>query len=303
MPRLEVRVPLEYELDQMLQVMCDAFDLPFDAAKTVFYTDPCFDITHKRVLLAEGRIVSCLTLVPARMRIGADALPIVGVAGVATSPELQGQGLASHLLKQTMESLQDGPYAAAILVTSSPSLYKRLGWTVVGCDTRFWVQADALGHKPARPRVRRATEKDWPRIEEIHSRTLGLHHGALIRDRMRWDYVRRFVQTVLVCRDATVSGYAFLQHDEAAPLCRVLEAEAQSPRALCDLLRAAAEATGAEVLEVPEAPGRIDSLESMGIPCDHVQEAPVTVLAIVLREEHGAALRQAELALSPADHF
>ena len=75
-----------------------AFELNVDAARPIYYGDPYYDLSHKRVLNVPGAgILSCLTVVPLGVRIGGVPVPAGGIAGVATQPEFQRQGHAAAL--------------------------------------------------------------------------------------------------------------------------------------------------------------------------------------------------------------
>ena len=54
------------EAEAVLETLCAAFGLNADAARPIFYADPYYDLTHKRILVTPpAGIVSCLTVVPA----------------------------------------------------------------------------------------------------------------------------------------------------------------------------------------------------------------------------------------------
>src|ERR1700712_1270794 len=80
------------ETEAVLETLCAAFALNADAARPIFYADPYYDLTYKRVLLTpQAGIVSCLTIVPALIRVGGIPVPAGGIAGVATHPKYQRQ--------------------------------------------------------------------------------------------------------------------------------------------------------------------------------------------------------------------
>src|SRR6185436_7388695 len=103
----EIRAPRTEELDDMLAVMCEAFRLPFASARSPFYHDPYFDPENKRVLVEDGVVVSCLTIVPRTMWIGDAAVRVAGIADVGTLQSHRGQGRATKLLTDTIGLLRD----------------------------------------------------------------------------------------------------------------------------------------------------------------------------------------------------
>src|SRR5205085_2632264 len=124
--------PHTEDLDAMLGLMCDAFGLPFAAARDLFYKDPYFDVERKRVLLLDGLVVSCLTLVEADIWIGSALVRVGGIAGVATALEHREKGFASRLLLDSLPVLRERGCALSALFPYSYAFYSRLGWQVTG---------------------------------------------------------------------------------------------------------------------------------------------------------------------------
>src|SRR5690242_14662527 len=126
--RIEVSAVRQDELDTMLALMCQAFGLPFQAAREVFYSDPYFAIENKRVLRVNGSIVSCLTIVDTACWIGQGVVRLGGVAGVVTRPALRRRGYAGRLLRETVRTLDEQGYALSALFPFSYDYYRKFGW-------------------------------------------------------------------------------------------------------------------------------------------------------------------------------
>src|SRR5438132_11565620 len=95
---LQFRATTIGETEQFLEVFSAAFRLNRDAARPLFYRDPFFDLRLKRICLDSGAIVSCLTVVPCRLRVGTGIVPMAGIPGVATGPECRRRGYAGAWL-------------------------------------------------------------------------------------------------------------------------------------------------------------------------------------------------------------
>lgn len=67
---MEIRAPHPTELDEMLELMCRAFDLDVELVRDIFYFDPFFDLLERQVLVDKGKVISCLTIVPGVIAIG-----------------------------------------------------------------------------------------------------------------------------------------------------------------------------------------------------------------------------------------
>src|SRR5260221_14358679 len=95
---IDIRAARSDELDAMLALMCEAFNLPFASAREIFYKDPYFNIEKKRALLVDGKLTSCLTIADAPLWIGRAMVPVGGIAGVATEQSQRNKGYAGRLL-------------------------------------------------------------------------------------------------------------------------------------------------------------------------------------------------------------
>src|ERR1051325_7921347 len=107
---IEIRAARSDELEVMLAVMCESFGLPFNPARDIFLHDPYFDIDKKRVLVLDGDIISCLTIVDTTLWIGNAPVRVAGIANVATRQSHRGQGYASQLLRGIIPALHERGY-------------------------------------------------------------------------------------------------------------------------------------------------------------------------------------------------
>lgn len=136
---VEIRAVRAEEADDTLHVLCAAFGLSYEAARPIYYQDPFFALSHKRLLRTpDDGIISCLTVIPTRIRVGAAWVPAGGIAGMATRPDRRRQGWGSRLLAATASALADElHYPLSPLFARSESYYGRLGWETVS-DTALW---------------------------------------------------------------------------------------------------------------------------------------------------------------------
>ena len=118
------------DAEAILETLCAAFDLNAEAAQPIFYADPYYDLSHKRVLVTPSAgLVSCLTVVPALLRVGGVPVPAGGIAGVATRPECRRRGHAAALLEATIPALwNELGYPLSLLHPLSAPFYRRFGW-------------------------------------------------------------------------------------------------------------------------------------------------------------------------------
>lgn len=184
-----VRAARPDEVERALSVICAAFQIDCDAARPLYYQDPFFDLSHKRVLYAsDGELSSCLTVVPATLLIGGVPVPLGGIAGVSTLPARQGQGHASRLLAATVGALADElGFAVSALFPLSYDYYRRFGWETAS-DAARWTGIPAdLPRCAEADRVRLTQTPEARRaIRELHQTAAQGRTGACLRDARRW---------------------------------------------------------------------------------------------------------------------
>ena len=207
------------EADDALRTLCAAFELDPDLARPIFYGDPYFDLSHKRLLtLPDVGVVSALTIVPTRLRVGGVPVPCGGIAGVATRPEWQRLGYAGALLSQTVSDLWDDlHYPVSLLHPVSAPFYRQFGWEYATHDFLWSAVPAALPRRDEAASVRPACEADWPTICDLASRLTAADTGAFARDPRRWSLIRLPLpgREAYVYEDAaTVTGYALWERGE-----------------------------------------------------------------------------------------
>ncbi|BDI31391.1 hypothetical protein CCAX7_34420 [Capsulimonas corticalis] len=234
----QVRAPFPSEAERVLQILCAAFRLRVDAARPIFSNDPFYDLSHKRVLTSTAHgLVASLTIVPARIRVGAAWIPFGGIAGVATQPEHQRQGYAGELLQGALRALTgELRYPLSGLFTDLPSYYRRFGWEYA---TQNCVVTSALAALPkyaGGEYVRIAAPHDLPaqkQIETLHAAALEKRPtGAFERDARRWAVIRHFLpgcKIALYQQDGPAAGYVIFE--ESQEILRVQELYGQDRRA------------------------------------------------------------------------
>ncbi len=239
--RPDVRAARPSEAEAVLETICAAFDLDVDAARPIFYADPYYDLSHKRVLaLPNVGIVSCLTVVPTLLRIGGIAVPAAGVAGVATHPAFQRQGFAATLLAATLPALwEELGYPLSFLHPISAPFYRRLGWEMASSILPWSAVPSSLPRYAESDFVRPATSSDWPAIAALHTELTHSATGTCLRDSRRWQLVRMDVpgREAFVYEDAAgMSGYVVWERGETLGVMEMLGRTAPARRGLASFL-------------------------------------------------------------------
>ncbi len=265
LPDVPARALHSEEVDDSLRLLCAAFDLDEEAAGPLYRRDPYFDLSHKRALfLADGRMASCLTVIPAHLRIGNAIVPLGGVAGVATPPAFQRQGCASALLRATVPQLADElGYGVSALFALTPGLYRRFGWETASQSVLWSASPADLPFCPDADRIRPLMPSDWDAVHDLHGRLTQNRTGAFVRDARRWQIIQLPTPgaEAFVCEDADshLSGYLLAERlSDTLEIREMHGATLQARRALVGFL-----ARQSEVIEWPAAP---EDLRLFGLP-------------------------------------
>jgi predicted acetyltransferase len=270
---VEMRAVRPDELDAMLAVMCESFGLPFSAARELFYKDPYFDVSRKRVLVLDGVLVSCLTIVEADVWIGCAPVRMGGIAGVATRADQRRHGHASRLLLNTLPLLREFGCALSGLFPYAYEFYRRLGWERAGSQFRLVAAPADLPNFAEARYVREAASGDRADIERLYEEWSRHRSGCWLRDHRRWDYLRMHVKHTALYKRDRAEGYAFYEVREAADTrhLRVMELVAASQSAARGLVGFLAHGDCTELSYT----GNLHGLERSGLADGLVREDEV----------------------------
>lgn len=192
---MEVRTIRREEAESFLSLMCDVFELDFQRATSVFYTEPFYDLDRKWAVFEHGVIQSILTTTPLKFGWG----NACGIAGVATRPESRGRGLSSRLIGQVQDHALKIGEGACLLFARDERLYSKLGFEVVDVVVRGPVRSmDAfLPPEPLGPAA----------VQNLYNHWALQSDRRLLRDEQRW----RFWQWSMRICEPFASGYLCLE--------------------------------------------------------------------------------------------
>lgn len=173
---IEIRTIREDEIPVYLNLLCKVFNLEYERAHTILVGEPLFDLNRKWALFDSGVLVSTLTTT--HLEFG--YTDVVGIAGVATEPDRQGQGLAGSLLEHVLEVSRRRGEVGALLFASDHRLYANHGFELLDTVVRGPVLSSPLELEadPVEFLFLRGLYRDW--AEDSPAR--------LRRDQARWKY-------------------------------------------------------------------------------------------------------------------
>lgn len=172
----EIRPIREEEAEAFLGLICKVFDLDFNLAYDLFFTEPMFDLNRKWALVEGQELVSVLTTTPLEFGWG----KAIGLAGVATHPDRRGEGYGRRLIERVLRESDRAGESAAMLFATDLRLYEQLGF-------------EGLDRVVRGPITSLPLEVDLPSIglNEIRHRYnmwASEHPDRLRRDEKRWQY-------------------------------------------------------------------------------------------------------------------
>lgn len=287
----DIRGARPEDAEEVLEILCLAFGLDVEAARPIFYGDPYYDLSHKRALaLPDSGLVSCLTVVPALLRIGGVSVPAAGVAGVATRPTFQRQGHAAALLAATVPALfSELGFPLALLHPVSAPFYRRFGWEFASRSIRWLSAPSSLPSGPEAGGVRPVQTSDWPAIARLYDTETNTSTGAFARDFRRWQLIRLPVpdrEIFVYERNGEVVGYGILEHSDVLHILELIGLTPDARRGLVGFLARQPDA----LLEWQASPALLDTfgLSWAGLGLD-----PGVMLRIVNLEAALTALHPA----------
>jgi predicted acetyltransferase len=259
-PSISIGAVRPDELESLLDLICEAFVLPLEPARDIYYKDPYLNLNNKRVLRVDGQIVSCLTVADTTVGLNGSSVRVGGIAGVATRITERGKGYAGLLLRDTLDFLAAEGYVLSALIPYSSHFYRRLGWELCGTACRYVTAPMFLPSAQEARHVRPARKDDLPALEKLYRTDSLLRTFWGQRDGKRWEYLWTHVKQCHVYheQDAPISGYVLSDLrqnppylDEGAPLptLRVLELVGFSAAARRGLLAHLSAQTGVRDIE------------------------------------------------------
>lgn len=174
----EIRPVQQSEAEGFLQLLCTVFDLDYARAHSIFFTEPLFDLSRKWAVFDNGQIISILTTVPLSFGWG----KAIGIAGVATAVDRQGEGLASELLQHVINASQSADEARVLLFAKDTRVYEKQGFTVLDEVVRGPIKSVPEGSVPF--------DLDFGRVKAMYDEWSSGDPSRLVRDELRWKYWR-----------------------------------------------------------------------------------------------------------------
>lgn len=186
-----------------------AFDERDDAAARV---RPRLEAGEYWGLDVDGTVRAQCRLTTVEHWFGGSRVPCQHVASVAVAPEDRGQGAARRLMAAAVRHGAAEGSGLSLLFPATDRPYRSAGYEHAGTFTRYRLDASrvpALG-----PRLRPATEEDWPAIQACAEQATSRLNGPAVRPAERWEELRhsRFHYVLDAPEPGGVQAYALFNH-------------------------------------------------------------------------------------------
>lgn len=138
---MEIKNPTPAELTEIVGQISKAFLYKEGEGSVADDFPQLYQASNSKNLWAgyeAGQLAAHAGFYPTEMKVEGIPLPVAGIGGVFSKPELQGQGIATALVKKCLDEAQKQGCALAFLWSDKHDFYARMGFHLVG---RQWTIA------------------------------------------------------------------------------------------------------------------------------------------------------------------
>lgn len=229
--RLEIRGASRAELEQVVTVRGQAFKISRSQwpSPNEISDD---ELERVRVVVVDGKVASCLTIIPASIQIGSARVAMGGIGNVSTLPAAQNRGYATALIKDTLRVLQEWGLCTSVLFPFSFSFYRKFGYELGGNQCQYWSRPRNIPAFAERRFCRAAHENDVPACAMMYTQHNSIRSCGLVRDEERWQHLLDNGSHTLIYDHQSPEGYLIYSEEIDAhglKVLRVKELVAGSP--------------------------------------------------------------------------
>jgi len=228
---LEIRAATRGELEQVVTVRGRAFKISRAQWPSPDEISDA-ELERIRIVVVDGKVVSCLTIIPAAIQIGAARVAMGGIGNVSTLPEAQNRGHATALIKDTLRVLRAWGLCTSVLFPFSFSFYRKFGYELGGNQCQYWSRPRNIPAFSERRYCREARVDDLPACATLYAQHTSIRSCGLVRDEERWRHLLANGSRTRVYDRQSPEGYLIYSEEIDAhgqKVLRVMELVAGSP--------------------------------------------------------------------------
>lgn len=228
---LEIRAAARAELEQVMAVRGLAFKISRSQWPSPDEISDA-ELDRIRVVVRDGKVVSCLTIIPAAIQIGSARVAMGGLGNVSTLPDAQNHGYATALIQDTLQVLRAWGLCTSVLFPFSFSFYRKFGYELGGNQCQYWSRPRNIPAFAERRHCRTATTEDLPACSTLYAQHSSIRSCGLVRDEERWRGLLTNGHQALIYAREHAEGYLLYNEEIDAhglKVLRVKELVAGSP--------------------------------------------------------------------------
>ncbi|MFC3884236.1 enhanced intracellular survival protein Eis [Bacillus songklensis] len=136
----------------------------------------------------QNQLESKLHILPHKVWIEGQSIPMGGIAGVATWPEHRRNGNVATLVKHALQQMKEDGYVISYLHPFKVSFYRKYGWELIADRHTYELSKDDLVMFPSiNGRIKRMDiEREWNILNDTYEAFSAHYNGMLKRDKFWW---------------------------------------------------------------------------------------------------------------------
>jgi predicted acetyltransferase len=147
-------------------------------------------VENFRVLKRQGKLVSCLLLIPMGQFFGGRRVQMTGIAAVATAADARGTGAALAIMREMMFELSAKHTPLSTLYPATRTLYRRVGYEPAGGRYEARVRTATLPAWDRSLGLRPMTDADEGAVRTVYTAHAKHHAGFLDRGPYVWQRIK-----------------------------------------------------------------------------------------------------------------
>lgn len=213
---MEFRALCPEELETWLDHVTSVFTGGRQYFSNHWHNDPWQDAEGIRIAIDKGTIVSTVRVFIRKIFLHGEPITVGGIGEVSTRPEYRRRGIATQLLKDSIQFMEDRDIAVSLLF-GSQKIYSIEGWEKV---SRYYARQSFTAERQSEWEVRPANfddEVEVKRLSDLYDQYARKFNGTLVRDEIGywWKWVQTESPNAYVAeRDGNIEGYVSVARRE-----------------------------------------------------------------------------------------
>jgi predicted acetyltransferase len=186
--------------------------------------NPRLDPEQVYVVEEDGEVRATAAVLPMEVCLERRAVPMGGIAAVATHAAYRRRGYAGELMQAAFRGMRERNVHLSMLHPFAHSYYRRYGWELASETINYDLNPTELPTSPAQKRVRAYRDKDLPQMMALLEEEASKHPLFVRRGEGRWRqiFTREEQEAVVYEVEGCVKGYLLYKQAEGDSLPRTL---------------------------------------------------------------------------------